>query len=77
VRIRTRIHVTDAEVAALSVIGAFLGSVFHGEVADRVGRGVLNSNGQAAWRAERKRALTADSSSRWAGAITRAVEDQY
>ena len=29
------------------------------------------------WRAERKQALTAVSSSRWAGAITRAVEDQY
>ena len=29
------------------------------------------------WRAQRKRALTAVSSSRWAGAITRAVEDQY
>ncbi|MGV0904105.1 hypothetical protein [Mycobacterium novum] len=29
------------------------------------------------WRAERKRALTAVSSSRWAGALTRAVEDQY
>ena len=32
---------------------------------------------QALWRAERKRAVTAASSSRWAGAITRAVEDQY
>ncbi len=33
--------------------------------------------GRAAWRAERKQAITAVSSSRWAGAITRSVEDQY
>lgn len=29
------------------------------------------------WRTERKRQITAKSSSRWAGAITRTVEDQY
>ena len=29
------------------------------------------------WRAQRKQAVTAVASSRWAGAITRAVEDQY
>ncbi len=29
------------------------------------------------WRTQRKQVLTAVSSSRWAGAITRAVEDQY
>ena len=38
---------------------------------------MLDRASQAAWRAERKRAVTAVSSSRWAGAITRAVEDQY
>jgi IS605 OrfB family transposase len=77
VRIRTRIDVTDAEAAALTAIGAFLGSVYRGELADRVGCGVLDSKGRAAWRAQRKQAVTAVSSSRWAGAITRAVEDQY
>ena len=40
-------------------------------------RGVLDAGAKAMWRAERKRAVTAVSSSRWAGAITRAVEDQY
>jgi hypothetical protein len=38
---------------------------------------VLDREGHAAWHAQRKQAITAVSSSRWAGAITRAVEDQY
>ncbi len=77
VRIRTRIHVSEAEAAALTAIGAFLGSVYRGELAERIDRGVLDRDGHAAWRAERKQAVTGVSSSRWAGAITRAVEDQY
>src|SRR5882724_5777119 len=77
VRIRTRIRVTEAEVGALTAIGGFLGSVYRGELADRIGCGVLDGGGRAAWRAERKQAITAVSSSRWAGAITRAAEDQY
>jgi hypothetical protein len=77
VRIRTRIHVSPAEAAALGAIGAFLGSVYRGELAERIERGVLDRDGHAAWRAERKQAVSGVSSSRWAGAITRAVEDQY
>jgi hypothetical protein len=77
VRIRTRVHVTDAEAAALTTIGAFLGSVYRGELANRIRCGVLDAKAQAVWRAERKKAITAEASSRWAGAITRAVEDQY
>jgi IS605 OrfB family transposase len=61
----------------LTAIGEFLGSVYRSELAGRIGCGVLGRDGQAAWRAQRKQALTAVSSSRWAGAITRAVEDQY
>jgi len=76
-RIRTRIQVTDAEAAALSAVGAFLGSVYRGELAGRVRCGVLDRQGRAVWRGRRKRAITVVSSSRWAGAITRAVEDQY
>jgi hypothetical protein len=76
-RVRTRIHVTEAEAAPLTAIGAFLGSVFRGELAQRIRCGVVDRKGQAAWRAERKQAITAVASSRWAGAITRAVEDQY
>jgi IS605 OrfB family transposase len=77
VRVRTRIHPTEAEAAALTKIGAYLGSVYRGELAGRIRCGVLDRKGRAAWRTARKRALTAVASSRWAGAITRAVEDQY
>ncbi len=77
VRIGTRIHVNEAEAAALTAIGTFLGSVYRGELVGRIRCGVLDRDGHAAWRAERKHAVTAVSSSRWAGAITRAVEDQY
>jgi hypothetical protein len=76
VRIRTRIQVTEAEAAALTAIGEFLGSVYRGELAGRIRCGVLDRDGRAAWRGERKQAITAVSSSRWAGAITRTVEDQ-
>src|SRR5947207_4682297 len=75
VRIRTRIRPTGAEGEALSVIGALLGSVYRTELAGRVGLGRLGREAQAVWRAQRKRALTVVSSSRWAGAITRAVQD--
>jgi hypothetical protein len=76
-RIRTRIRATAAEATALSTIAEFLGSVYRGELAARVRLGRLDAKSQTAWRAERKKALTGISSSRWAGAITRAVEDQY
>ena len=77
VRIRARIHPTAAEAAALTAIGDFLGSVYRVELAARVELGRLDGRAHAAWRAERKQALTGVASSRWAGAITRAVEDQY
>lgn len=77
VRIRTRIHPSAEEAAALTAIGQLLGSVYRSEVAGRIGLGRLDHRAHAAWRAQRKQALTAVSSSRWAGAITRAVEDQY
>ena len=77
VRIRTRIHPTAAEAEALTAIGELLGSLYRGELAERIRFGRLDRKAHAVWRAERKQALTASSSSRWAGAITRAVEDQY
>lgn len=76
-RYRTRLHLSDGEAAALSEIGDFLGSLYRSELASRVALGQLDRAGHIVWRAERKRALTAVSSSRWAGAITRSVEDQY
>lgn len=77
VRIRTRIHPTAAEAEALAAVGELLGTVYRGELALRVRLGRLDRMAHAAWRAQRKQAVTAVSSSRWAGAITRAVEDQY
>ncbi|MFI1911721.1 hypothetical protein [Nocardia sp. NPDC020380] len=70
-------HVTDSEAAALFEIGNFLGGLFRTGLAARVESGHLDHRHQAEDRAARKRDLTAVSSSRWAGAITRAVEDQY
>lgn len=61
----------------MTAIGNVLGSLYRGELAARVELGRLDSQAHAGWRAERKQALTTLSSSRWAGAITRAVEDQY
>lgn len=77
VRIRTRIRCTAEEAQALTEMGTFLGSTYRGELVERIQLGRLDRTAHAVWRAERKRALTGVSSSRWAGSITRAVEDQY
>jgi IS605 OrfB family transposase len=61
----------------LAAVGELLGSVYRGELARRVALGRVEAKAHVVWRAQRKRALTALSSSRWAGTITRAVEDQY
>ena len=76
-RTRTRIRPTPAEEAALTAIGSHLGSLYRTDLAQRLAQGRLDAQGQAASRQRRKHALTAESSSRWAGAITRAAEDQY
>jgi IS605 OrfB family transposase len=77
VRVRTRLHLTDDEAAALGEVGEFLGSVYRRELAYRITLGRIDRKAHGVWRAQRKRAVTAVASSRWAGAITRAVEDQY
>ena len=51
VRIRTRIHLSEAEAAALTMIGSFLGSVYRAELAGRVRRGALDREAHAVWRA--------------------------
>jgi hypothetical protein len=77
VRIRTRLHLTEREAAAVGEVGRYLGSAYRRELAYRITLGRLDRKAHAVWRAEGKRAVTAAASSRWAGAITRAVEDQY
>ena len=57
-------------------MGAHLGSLAGRDLAARCAEGRLDARGRARSRAVRKRALTTESSSRWAGAITRTSEDQ-
>jgi len=76
-RVRTRLRVSPGDAAVLRAVGSHLGSLAGRDLAARCAEGRLDARGRAASRAARKRALTAQSSSRWAGAITRTSEDQY
>src|SRR6202035_31052 len=76
-RVRTRLRVSPGDAAVLRAAGAHLGSLAGRDLAARCAQGRLDARGRAASRRERKRALTAGSSSRWAGAITRVSEDQW
>ena len=75
-RVRTRLRVTAEDAAVLRTVGRHLGSLAGRDLTARVREGRLDAQGKAESRRERKRALTAQSSSRWAGAITRTSEDQ-
>jgi hypothetical protein len=75
-RVRTRLRVSARDEAVLRAAGRHLGSLAGRDLAARCAEGPLDAKGKAASRARRKRALTAESSSRWAGAITRTSEDQ-
>jgi hypothetical protein len=76
-RVRTRLRVSPGDAAVLRAVGSHLGSLAGGDLAARCAEGRLDAKGRAVSRRERKRALTAGSSSRWAGAITRLSEDQW
>jgi hypothetical protein len=76
VRVRARLRVSAQDEAVLGAAGAHLGSLAGRDLAARCAEGRLDAAGRARSRAARKRALTAESSSRWAGAITRTSEDQ-
>jgi hypothetical protein len=71
-RIRTRLRVSTWDEQVLRAVGEHLGALAGGDLAVRcrLGRGDDH-------RATRKRALTAQSSSRWAGTITRTSNDQW
>jgi IS605 OrfB family transposase len=75
-RVRARLRVSAGDAAVLRVVGGHLGSLAGRDLAARCAEGRLDAAGRARSRAVRKRALTAESSSRWAGAITRTSEDQ-
>jgi IS605 OrfB family transposase len=76
-RVRTRLRVSAQDETVLWAIGSHLGSLAGRDLAARCAQGHLDVKGKADSRAARKRALTAECSSRWAGAITRTSEDQY
>jgi hypothetical protein len=71
-RIRTRLRLSARDEHVVRAVGECLGRLASADVAARcrLGRGEQR-------RAERKRALTADSSSWWAGSITRTSDDQW
>jgi hypothetical protein len=75
-RVRTRLRVSAGDEVVLRAAGSHLGSLAGRDLAVRCAEGRLDANGRSVSRAVRKRALTAEASSRWAGAITRASEDQ-
>jgi hypothetical protein len=75
-RVRTRLRVSPQDEAVLWAAGVHLGSLAGRDLAARSAEGRLDAKGRAGSRARRKKALTAESSSRWAGAITRTSEDQ-
>ena len=76
-RVRTRLRVSPQDAAVLRAAGSHLGVLAGRDLAARCAEGRLDAKGRAVSRRERKRALTAGSSSRWAGAITRTSEDQW
>jgi hypothetical protein len=75
-RVRARLRLSPGDEAVLRAMGAHLGSLAGRDLAARCAEGRLDAGARARSRAVRKRALTAESSSRWAGAITRTSEDQ-
>jgi len=77
VTIRTRLRPTPAQEQALREVGTFLGSWYRADLVRRLGEGKLDAQGRARSGKVRKKDLTAQSSSRWAGSITRATQDQY
>jgi hypothetical protein len=74
-RIRDRLYVTGQDAEVLELVGRHLGRHQRADLARRVEIGKVPVKDNQ--RAERKRELTKVSSSRMAGAMTRASEDQY
>jgi len=77
VRVRTRLRVSGVDAAVLREVGEYLGSLASADLAARCAEGRLDARQRARSRRVRKQELTAKSSSRWAGALTRASEDAY
>jgi IS605 OrfB family transposase len=76
-RARTRLRVSGLDAAVLREAGEYLGSLASADLAARCAQGRLSAKQRARSRQMRKQELTAKSSSRWAGALTRTSEDAY
>jgi len=76
-RVRARLRLSPEDEAVLRVAGSHRGALAGKDLAVRCAEGRLDARDRARSRAVRKRALTAGTSSRWAGAITRTSEDAY
>jgi hypothetical protein len=76
-RVRTRLAVSRVDGQVLRAVGAHLGALAGADLAVRCGQGRMDARAAAASRAQRKQALTARATSRWAGAITRASNDAW
>ena len=76
-RVRTRLRVSGIDAAVLREVGGYLGSLASADLAARCAEGRLDARQRARSRRVRKQELTAKSSSRWAGALTRTSEDAY
>jgi hypothetical protein len=76
-RVRTRLRADEHDAEVLTSLGRHLGSLAGADLARRCAQGRLDAQQQAASRRMRKQALTASSSSRWAGTITRSSEDAW
>lgn len=75
VAVRDRLKgLTAGDEEVLRLVGDLLGSLASRDLKTRCAAGLDHTSD--AW-AERKRALTGDSSSRWAGSITKATHDQW
>ncbi|WP_123977491.1 IS200/IS605 family element transposase accessory protein TnpB [Streptomyces sp. Ag109_O5-1] len=75
VTVRTRLKgLTVVDETVLYLVGDLLGSLASRDLRARCSAGLEHDSGQ--W-AERKRVLTAESSSRWAGSVTKAIHDQW
>ncbi|GGX04601.1 transposase [Streptomyces lomondensis] len=75
VAIRTRLkHLTAEDEKVLRLIGDHLSSLASRDLKARCAAGLAHDSDQ--W-AQRKRVLTEESSSRWAGSITKATHDQW
>ena len=73
--IRTRIKdLSERDVTVLKVVGRHLGSLASLDLAERIRPG--DAHDRHGW-ADRKRRLTPECSSRWAGSITKASNEAY